>query len=174
MKVGWFFSLSLCVLKRPCKWAVSRQQGTDEGSEWACTPVSATVQLLLTSCARHSNHYLQDNVKSNEPIKLTGLVPITLNPHCQSGVKCSLRPKRNAIRENENAPLWFLLFTISKSCEWMVVCVCVFGGGHMPALSLSRLPRFRRWAIRSDWTASQWEHTFSAFDTCCAPEQCLL
>lgn len=71
----------------------SRHRGKDEGIEWACTLVSATVQLLLASCARHHNHYLQDNARSNEPITAAGPVPITLNPHCQASVKALIMPK---------------------------------------------------------------------------------
>lgn len=39
--------------------------GQMKGAGGQASPVSATVQLLLTSCARHPNHYLQDNAKSN-------------------------------------------------------------------------------------------------------------
>jgi len=48
------------------------------------------------------------------PSTQLALSPLLPTPHRQAGVKCSLSLKKNAIRENENAPLWFLLFNILK------------------------------------------------------------
>lgn len=45
---------------------MSSTQVTEERwKEWVDASLPASVQLLLTSCARHPSHYKQDNTKSN-------------------------------------------------------------------------------------------------------------
>lgn len=52
--------------------------------------VLAPLQLLLTSCARVSNHCLHDNERSGGRIKPAGFVAIPLSPRCQSAAEVAI------------------------------------------------------------------------------------
>lgn len=91
---------------------------------------------FLTSCVGHFNHYKQGEAKKNEPFKSTGRAPITPNPHSHAGVKFLFSPKtekKNLISGNKYDPMWFVLFIIADTSEWVgrywrnaCVCVCTF------------------------------------------------